>query len=265
MYSDKLLYGWWIGLLTTFTLVFSQTRDVFTSIYFFLVTASTTGFGKNLPETVLEHVLIVVVIFSSYATLGILAVKIVTIFSNRKVKMDTLEADIDHLIIGSHYDKISVMLESIHESHKVNILVEDTEMYTRILELKQKYSNIESVVLGNVFDATVFNEVLFLSSCCVVANSGSTVTENNYRVMSIVEIIESVFDECRTIGEIKGNPEMLSKVSSGDSLVPVGDGRCLVQELVSPGAFGVEELMYSMMRNTEISNEELMTKLIGDN
>lgn len=242
----KYLISWWIILFTIFIYVFQLRLDIFDSIYFFLITASTVGYGEILPITIPEKLLVTITVLTSLASISTIITITIQYLLKRK-KMDKFKGHIEHLIVTSDPDKLEVMLnECKPDTHVIVDGEPSAEDIDKFNILRARFS-CKLTYQSSLYDITFLNEVESIGSVVVTSSPKSSVAENNHRVFGIIQVLESLYP-CRTIGEAKGNIENLKKLSNGDLMVPISDGVILAHELIEQGAFKAQNDLINDLR-----------------
>lgn len=243
----KYLIAWWIVLSTTFIYIFALRLDLFLSVYFFIITASTVGYGEILPTTVLEQSIVSITVATAYVSLPTVTVLIVSYFIGRK-KMDKFKGRIEKLIITSNPSKLESILKELG-GQRIHVICdsEDDKVYDEIVALKASY-NIHIQHLPSMYSTNIFNDIGTIANCCICASEESSVSQSNHRVFGLISIIEQHYPECVTIGEVKGDIKRFKQYSSGDKFVPVTDGILLAHELNGKDAFNMQHKLIEKLR-----------------
>jgi hypothetical protein len=198
--------------------------------YFFGVTVSTVGYGDILPKTPLEVILVLLTIITSLISL----VKLIEVLKRKKVTK--LPKKVQVLLLASEPERIEKFLEALSWKYEVYILLSRETDEEELEYLKDKH-RFFVVTNKDLYSSDLFDNVEKIDTAVIMTKETLNNVDNNNRAIGSVQIIESLYPECRTIAEYTGDLERVSLFSSGDTFVPKINASILGQEVIKEGAY----------------------------
>ena len=133
--------------------------------------------------------------------------------------MKKLPPVIDLLLVTNNYDTTNEILKRVgkDKDRTVTVICDGTDNdFERMQQFEAMY-NINIFHFASIYEVS-FDSVVDVEKAIITASETTSVAQNNHRALGTISYLESLFTVV-TQAEVKGDIDLLSKISKGDELI----------------------------------------------
>lgn len=242
-FSTSMLFGYYMHNYENLTII--------DTIYYLAVTSSTVGYGDISPKTDIGKVLLVMYLFISISTVGILlsriGEKMMNISHKSRKGIIKVNGIVDLIIVGyPQEEKVREIVEQLRNdvSYAKASIVCITNQVSSKPEWFAKY-NVKFVYGIGSDIATLRSAGIMTAKKALVLASDPTKIESDDASSSAITIIEKLNPNVHTIVERVRQDALLFESSGCDVVARISSPEVIAREILDPGAFEFENAVFS--------------------